>query len=305
MVKTKESILLRREKLARSQPDEAGSTERVRKLNARMLAKRPGICLHRARAFTEVFSQTEGEPSEIRFAKAFTKTLQELPAIITEGELIVGAPTCQYRAAGFFPETAGAWLRNEIDTLSNRQWDPYDVTPEQVKEIKKIMPYWQGKTLFDIWSKACPPAISTKVIHSSWADSTMSLFTSGFHFTPPWELILKNGICWYEAKVKEALANIDYANPEQMGKEHFYQALLLVITAAKNFANKYSQKARELADQEPDPKRKKELVCISEMTARVPYYGARSFYEAVQSVCFLMALLYHRGYRPGLYDRSF
>jgi formate C-acetyltransferase len=141
---------------------------------------------------------------------------------------------------GFFPETAGAWLRSEIDTLSNRQWDPYEVTSEQIKEIKKIMPYWQGKTLFDIWSKACPSAVATKVINTGWADSTMSLFTNGFHFTPPWELILKNGICWYESKVKEALDKIDNADPGQIGKEHFYQALLLVITAAKNFANKYS-----------------------------------------------------------------
>ncbi len=298
MTKTGESIRVIRERIAGAQPCETGSTERVRRLNAILLSKRPGICLHRARAFTEVFSQTEGEPHEIRFAKAFAKTLQDLPAVIVEGELVVGAPTCQVRAAGFFPEIAGAWLRNEIDGLPHRQWDPHDVTPGQVKEIKEIMRYWQGKTLFDLWSKACPPEIATKVIRTGWADSTMALYSNGFHFTPPWELILHNGLCSYESRVKEALANIDYANPEQMGKEHFYQALLLVISAIKDFANKYSKKALELADQEPDSKRKEELARISEIVARVPYHGARSFYEAIQAVCFVMALLHIEGTGP-------
>ena len=231
-MKMGESILSRKEAIAKSLPHETGSTDRVRKLNAILLSRRPRICLHRARAYTEVFSQTEGEPTEIRFAKAFAKTLHDMPPVIAEGELIVGVPTCRIRSAVIIPEIHGAWLRNEIDTLSSRQWDPYEVSPQQVEEAKEILHYWQGRTLFDLWAKACPSEIAAKVIGKGWADSVMAAYSNGFHFTPPWELILSNGLAWYEAQGRDALARIDYTDPEQMGKNHFYQALLLVIAVA-------------------------------------------------------------------------
>ena len=125
-------VCSRRSEIARSQLSETGSTERVGKLNARLLAKRPRLCLHRARAYTEVFAQTEGEPIEMRFAKAYARTLEEMPAVIAEGELLVGSPTCRIRSGVFIPEVQGAWFRKEIDTLSSREWDPFEVTPEQV-----------------------------------------------------------------------------------------------------------------------------------------------------------------------------
>ncbi|MFC1990577.1 pyruvate formate lyase family protein [Chloroflexota bacterium] len=289
------SICSRREEMAKVQPFEAGSTERVRKLNAALSSTPRTICLHRARAYTEIFSQTEDEPNEVRFAKAFTRTLKDLPPIIAENELIVGAPTCRIRGTAVFPEVSGAWLRGEIDTLSSRQWMPCGVTPQQVQEVKEIMRYWQGRTLYDRWAKACPSGVVTKVIGKGWADSGWSVYSNGYHFTPPWELILHNGISWYEDQVREALANstnTEYSDLAQMGGNHFYQALLMTTAAIKDFAGKYSQKARELAGQESDPKRKEELLSISEALERVPYHGARSFREAVQSLCFIMVLLH-------------
>ncbi len=296
-----------RSEIAKSQPSETGSTERVGKLNAMLLAKRPRLCLHRARAYTRVFSQTEGEPIEMRFAKAYARTLKDMPAVIAEGELLVGSPTCRIRNGVFVPEVQSAWFRKEIDTISNRAWDPFEVTPQQVEEVKEMLDYWEGRTLFDLWQKACPPKIASKVTGKGWADSVMGLYTNGFHFTPAWEEILHHGIIWYETRVKEALAKIDHANPESMGRHHFYDALLIIIEAVKEFAENYSQKALQLAQQEADLKRKEELTTISRITARVPYFGARSFHEALQSVCFIMALFHLEGtgpvYTPGRIDQ--
>ncbi len=292
-------LLSRREAIARSQPFETGSTERVRKLNALLLSKRrPGVCLHRARAYTEVFAQTEGEPTVYRFAKAFARTLQDLPAIIADGELLVGSPTCKIRYASFFPEIASGWLRNEIDILANRPWDPFDVTPEQVAEIKEMLPFWQGKTLLDHWQKAVPPELAQRVSNKGWADCWAMLLMHGYHYTPPFEDVLKNGLSGYEARVKEALVQVDPKDTTQLGKRHFYEALLIVIGAIKGFAGKYSQGALEWAHQESNPERKEELLKIAEITSHVPYYGARSFHEAVQVVCFIMALMHMEGTGP-------
>ena len=41
---------------------DTGSTGRVKKLSSELRFAHAGLCLHTARAFTEVFSQTEDEP---------------------------------------------------------------------------------------------------------------------------------------------------------------------------------------------------------------------------------------------------
>ena len=121
----------------------------------------------------------------------------------------------------------------------------------------------------------------------------------GSHFNPPWELILGKGLSWYEERVREQLAALDSANPEQLGKEHFYHALLLVVEAIREFAIKYADKALELSRQEKDQRRREELSEIAEILNRVPYHGARSFREAIQSLWFVHAALHVEGTGPG------
>jgi hypothetical protein len=59
--------------IAKSQPIEKHSREKVLSLNALLLAKRrSGVCLHYTWAYSEVFSQTVGEQAAIGFALAVT-----------------------------------------------------------------------------------------------------------------------------------------------------------------------------------------------------------------------------------------
>lgn len=286
------------EELQKGMRSDIGSTERVKKLSLMMRSLPARICLHRARCYTEIFSETEGEPLEIRYGKAFSKTLQDLPAIIEEGELIVGVPACGSRKVGVNPECQATWLIREIEELPSRRYDPFEVSPDQVKEAKELFSYWHGKTVLDLWSKFCPAEVAGKVVGSGWADSKSWLVETGCHFTPAWELILKNGFSWYEARVRERLSAIDITDPKQMGKEHFYRGLLIVIEAIRNFATKYADKARKQSGSERNAKRKKELLEISEILDRVPYYGARSFWEAVQALWFVHMIFHIEGNGP-------
>ncbi len=284
-----------------------GSTERVRKLNALLHSLPHAICLHRARAYTEVFSQTEGEPAVLRVAKAFAKTLQDLPPVIAPGELIVGAPACRLRAVPVMPETHGGWLANDIDNLATRRWDPFEVSPGQAKEVKELLAHWKGRTLRDLSVKATPPEIMAKVAGTGWGQTGAAMFINGYHFTPPWEELLRDGLYAYEVRAREALAALDYAVPADAGKVHFYQALLLTTAAIRGFAARYAAEAVRLAEAEPDPGRKQELRQIAESAGRVPYHGVRSFREAMQCVCFINALLHLEGtgpvYTPGRLDQ--
>jgi len=148
------------EELRKGLRADIGSTERVKKLTAALRATRPGICLHRTKAFTEIFSQTEGEPVEMRFAKAFCKTLEILPVVINEEELIVGNQSCGLKKMSILPTAQATWLINELDKLSSRKSDPVEITSEQIEEAKKLLPYWFDKTGYALVSKLCPPDVT-------------------------------------------------------------------------------------------------------------------------------------------------
>lgn len=275
-----------------------GSTERIRRLSARSRATPQTICLHRARAYTKVFKETEGEPLFMRRAKAFRKTLEDLPVIIDDDELIVGRRACRLRCVPVIPECHGGWLLRDIETLPTRPQDPFNVPPEQMAEIKKLLSWWQGKSLYDVWNGLCPPDIAEKVVDTGWADSSAGLFMLGYHFTPPWEKILGSGLVSFEAEAQAKLSSLDYSNPADMGKEHFLKALVLLVKAIKKFAEGYGKEAERLAETAVDVKRRQELLKIAETCRRVPYQPARDFREAVQSLWFMHSMVYLEGTGP-------
>lgn len=179
------------EELRKGLRADIGSTERVKKLSAVLRSTRPGICLHRTRAFTEIFSQTEGEPVEMRFAKAFCRTLEVIPAVINEEELIVGNPSCGLKKMSILPTVQATWLINELDKLSTRKADPVEITPGQIEEAKKLLPYWFDKTGYSLVAKLCPPEVMRKVVGTGWANTGTYFNLGGCHFNPPWELMAR------------------------------------------------------------------------------------------------------------------
>ena len=275
-----------------------GSTERIRKLSARSRSTPQTICLHRARAYTTVFKETEGEPLFLRRAKAFRKTLEDLPVIIDDDELIVGRRACRLRCVPVVPECHGGWLLRDIDSLSTRPQDPFNVPAEQITEVKELLSWWQGKSLYDIWSRSCPEDVINRVMNTGWADSAAGLFMFGYHFTPPHERILNSGLKSFEEEIHQKLSSLDYSNPENIGKEHFLEALLIIVAAIKAFAGRYAREALRLAKATKNENRRQELLLIAESCQRVPYLGARTFHDAIQSLWLVHSMLYLEGTGP-------
>ena len=284
-----------------------GSTERIRKLNSLLHSTPETICLHRARAYTSVFAGTEGEPLVLRRAKAFKTTLETLPVIIGEQELIVGRRACRQRCVPILPECHGGWLQFDLENLPLREQDPFQVTAEQMAEAREILAWWKGKTLYDVWNKACPEELASKVINTGWADVSVGVFFLGHHFTPPWERILNYGLHSFEEEVRQHLSRLDPSRPEDMGKEHFLNALLITTTAIKDLAIRYSGEALRLANKETNEQRRQELLRIAENCRKVPYHGATNFWEAIQSLWFTFTVLNVEGvghsYCVGRFDQ--
>ena len=91
--------------------------------------------------------------------------------------------------------------------------------------------------------------------------------------------------------IKEYKASLDLTDPKSIDKYCFYNAVLIVLKAVRNFANRYSVLAKDLAEKEMNQKRKIELLEISRICSKVPYEPAETFQEAVQSVWFIQLIL--------------
>ena len=295
------SMTLKGMELREGQVTQLGSTERVRRLSAAFHKFRPSICLHRARAYTQVFKETEGEPASIRRAKAFARTLEILPAIILDDELIVGYQGCKPRCITVKPDVDTPWLKTQIDRLQQRDYDPYIVTEEETKEYKrKIVPYWEGKTLYDLWKKRCPEEISRKVYGTGYANVGAMMFQMGCHYNPDYEEIFREGLNGYKKVAQEKLRQLNPENSEDAGKEHFYKAIILVCEAIECYAKKYATKATELASKETNVERKRELEEIAEICCQVPHEAPRTFREAIQAFWFIQSLAYVEGTGPAI-----
>ena len=82
-------------------------------------------------------------------------------------------------------------------------------------------------------------------------------------------------------------------------KKDFLRAVIHCCEGVRLFAERYAQKAEQLAAQEEEQGRREELRNIAAICRRVPYYPARTFHEALQSVWFQHMLILMAESYPG------
>ena len=129
-----------------------------------MLDNEREIDLVRARLATEIYRQTEGEPMPVRRAKLLLHLVRHMPISIHPDEVIVGNRSLLPRMGVIAPEGAVNWVDRELDILPTRPQDRFNITPEQIRELREeIFPYWQGITLEDIVEARLPGEIKAAI----------------------------------------------------------------------------------------------------------------------------------------------
>lgn len=82
-----------------------------------------------------------------------------------------------------------------------------------------------------------------------------------------------------------------YPDFTDLKKWEFYECMEIELKAVLDLAKRYSEKAFEMAEISPEP-RKSELIKIGEIMKNVPAKPAENFYEAIQSVQFYLSTLF-------------
>ncbi|MEH6954199.1 choline trimethylamine-lyase [Neobacillus drentensis] len=271
-----------------------GMTERLKKLKETYLKHVPSITTYRARAITKIAKENPGMPKIMLRAKCFRYCCETAPIVIQADELIVGAPNGAPRAGAFSPDIAWRWMVDEIDTIGSRPQDPFYISEEDKRVMREeLFPFWVGKSVDEHCEDQYREAGLWELSGESYvSDCSYHALNGGGDSNPGYDVILmKKGMLDIQQEAKDHLAKLDYENPEDIEKIYFYKSVIDTTEGVMIYAKRLSAYAAELAAKETNPKRKAELLKISEVNARVPAHKPETYWEAIQAVWTIESLL--------------
>ncbi len=275
-----------------------GCTPRVQRLKQRYLDATSQVAGDRAWLMLESYKQTDGEHPAKRRAKAFRHVLENMPIVIRDDELLVGAPTPFVRGAHPNVELAPLhleWLLNQHEpptTTSEVQQTILD--PEDKQRLVAACEYWKDKYAArraeemmteytgDKWRKLGEARIGMCQPH------TPMVFTPGADY----EKVLAIGFDGFIAEARDHIERIrSGANgglaAEDEEKIAFLESVIIALEGMICFARRHAELARELAAKETDPERRRDLEKIADVCGWAPAKPARTFHDALQTYWFV------------------
>jgi len=262
--------------------------EGAQKIRGDLAHTSPVLGAERFKFIVESYKETEGQPTIVRRAKLFEKTLREKTIYIDENP-IIGTVT-EYRAGVYpYPEYACKWMRKEaVHRVGLGGIEADGLSEEERKWRDEAVEYWQDKCQWAKLNEVFPQIKGVSMIPLLKCGALLQgspAYPLGF-ISIDYGKVLDKGVKGIIAEVKEELDKLSVGYLADYEKRHFYDAALICLNAVINYAHRHAALAKEMAEKEKDPERKKELERIIETCLWVPENRPRNFYEAIQSFWF-------------------
>ncbi|MBU1696797.1 MAG: formate acetyltransferase, partial [Proteobacteria bacterium] len=265
------------------------SIERITRLKDAVQNYRPSICTERSLIWTDYNkkSKNKKKPIHIQIAEALRAVLLKKTIHIYPDELIVGNYTSKRVGGSIYPELAGLPMMLDIFKFNKRKTNPLNISNQEIFKLLRIVPFWMFRFL-GIKAYRSPVKKIRLLLNQMNAHFYLINESGGVsHFAPDYEKLLKigtNGI------ISEADA---FQKGVEKGSEewNFHEGVKISAESLSLFGERYAKRAAQMAGNEPDPARKRELEEIAIVCGNVPKNSARSFYEAIQSLFFAQIAL--------------
>lgn len=280
---------------------------RISRLVEHLYANMPEIEADRAELLTESYKQTEGLPIILRRSAAFRHILENIPIIIRPDELIVGSNSIAPRGCQTFPEYSFEWLEQEYDTVATREADPFYISPSTVERLKKVYPYWKGKTVSDLAFESMDEKVRDVFLNHGIFTVGNYFYNGIGHINVDYAKVINCGLESIIEDAQQRIDKLDMGKGDYIRRKRLLEAIIESCQGVITYARRYSDLALEEAGACTDSTRKAELLKIAEACDHVPAKPARSFYEACQSFWFIQQLLQcessGHSISPGRFDR--
>ena len=282
---------------------------RVEQLRKKSLAKTVTLSHERAGLVTEFYKTmvNPGQSVPVQRALCLKHILSNKSIFIDDNELIVGERGPGPKAVPTYPEVCLHSLE-DLEILDSRPKVAYGVSEETKKIYEEIIiPFWKGKTI-------------REKIFASMEDSWKDAFGAGIFtefqeqrspgHTAGGDLIYGNGFNDLKARIKETIGELDFfEDSSALDCQEVLTALDIAADALIVFANRHAQALEELAQKEPDQKRKQKLMDMAAISRKVPANRPETFHEALQYYWFLHVGVITElnpwdAYNPGRLDQN-
>ena len=260
--------------------------QRVRNLREHSVTTKPYISTERAELLTS-FSKDPGNhiySTPVFRAMAFRHILRNKSISINPGELIVGERGPEPKATPTFPELCCHTLE-DFDVMDGRERTPFKVDDGARSVYRdEIIPYWQGRSMREKLFDAMTP---------EWrACFDAGVFTEFMEQRSPGHAVLDDkiyhlGMLDFKQRIHDRLGTLDYyEDMDAYSKQEQLKAMDIAAGALIEYGKRYSRLAQQMAEEEQEPERRRELERIAEVCRRVPAHAPRDFWEALQMYWF-------------------
>ncbi len=300
-------------------------TPRVAKRRKIWEEEAASVCPEGSLLFTKSWKETEGLPTDIRWAKAMEKKLLEGTVEIFEDELIVGSLTKHVKGVelltAFRPFEIEKMLQDGRFSRQMSESTNAVIDEEDLRQLKEEVEYWTthlpadyvrdaisaelGEDHFELMNDASGllegPYLRKYAERSLFCDVGSWGGVLALHkdvLDAGLNDVLKTA---HEELAKMAADKVDVVTEgtPEWKKYHLIHAIIIVCEAIIQWAHRHAEKAREQAAVETNPQRKTELEMIAEICDWVPANPPRNYWEAVQSCRFMhLAIRKENPHRP-------
>ncbi len=264
-------------------------TDRMRRYREAVLDKKPCIDAERALLCTEVYQANRHQSAVMRRALMLKNILEKMTIYIEDETILVGNQASANRNAPIFPEYTLDFVIDELDLFEKRDGDVFYITEDTKEQLRSIAPFWKDNNL-RARGKALMPDEMAVYMETGLFGMEGKLNAGDAHLAVDYPQILRVGLKGYEERVRKLKAGLDLCVPGNIDRNIFYKAVLIVLQAVRDFAHRYADLARKLAESAA-PQRRDELIEIARICDKVPFEPAETFHEAVQSTWFIQLIL--------------
>ncbi|MFW9828835.1 MAG: pyruvate formate lyase family protein [Candidatus Thorarchaeota archaeon] len=262
----------------------------------------PSLSLKVPIYYTQALKENSDKHIILRQAEGFKNTVDHLPIIIRPDELIVGTFDENIPVAIPRFEASGFRIVKELEYLNKRAVNPINVKEKDIKILKEeILPFYKNFKIDNISRKYAP----NYVFETSYRGCAYVATEIGgiAHAVIDYPRLLSLGLRHYIETSKEIISNIKNKSDKDIDSDDklaFYEAIITISNVLINYAHKFAEKAKELAIEESNLNRKKELETIVKTCQQVPEFPPSNFQEAIQLLWFIHMGLHIENFEHGI-----
>ncbi len=298
-------------------------TDRVKRLRTAYFRAIPEICVERPRLVTR-FHLENGLFARDRItildkARAYRYALENRKPVVwprqayekggrqfhfTGNSLLAGSTTSKFKGVPLYPEFMALSLWPELQTMATRAQNPYHISQAEADELNfEIFPHWLDNSLFELakvrYRRKGAPGDPSRIPDFNFLQHLVFYLASKpnciSHAIPDFSRAVKQGL---RHVIDEARGRASAATDGS--QKTFYNALAEAMEGIVAYSRRLAEHARDMARNETNETRKKELLDLVEIHEHVPEHPARTFREGITTIWMCWIALHLENANVGL-----